>query len=352
MRVFVFVLLSFALHVAQAQTTSVENKGMGSNSSSTGIKGFKPQNVEITKDSNFDIGKIGGLGRIETADKFGKIWEVFRKSYALNSDGVFVESYGANTPNNAVTQNEFLYFVAENRPSLALTSTEKCARCSGRGRRTALFNGNAQGAESQIASVTCEDCQGLGKINLTETIKLSFSGKLPVRPSKEERQALAPKPTQVESEPTITTKGSQLLKNIDPHDERFIIFNETKAKAEAGDLDAEYKYAKYFEGKYPVNKDLKTCETMMHVLADKGYTQAYHELAQIHLRRAFTYTSAKTKIDSEELAECIKWKLIYGGPFIINQEVSESTEAEGKRRADTYLSLHPKKSGSASEQVK
>jgi hypothetical protein len=326
-----------------AQTSSGEVKGMGSNGDSPSRKGYKFQIVEVAKTSSFDIGKIGGLGRVETTEKFGRIWELFRKNYALNQDGVFVEAIGANTTSTPVTQNEFLHFVVENNPTVILSTTEKCSRCSGRGKRTALFNGNTQGAESQIGSVACEECLGFGKIKLIETIKLSLSGKLPARPSKEERQALAVKPTPPAQVIIVDKKGQQNLVNIEPNDERVIIFNEIKAKAARGDLDAEYKYATYFqEGKHPVTRDPKDFESKMHSLADKGYNEAYGQLAQIHLRRASSNLGGAMKIDPEEIAECIKWKLLYDGRITIHLEVSEATQAEGKRRADSYLVSHPK----------
>lgn len=338
--------LIFALIISLnlfAQTSSGEGKGMGAGNDSSSRKGFKFEITEVAKNYTFDIGKIGGYGRVETPEKFARIWELFRRNYALNSEGLFAETAGANTPNTAVTQNEFLYFVTENTPTVILTSTDKCARCSGKGRRTALFNGNGQGTESRISTVACEDCQGFGKISVVETIKLSFSGKLPVRPSKEDRQALAAKPIPVTAITISDKNGKKPEIKMDLSDERVIIFNEIKAKAASGDLDAEFKYAKYFEeGKYPVTRDTKAHESMMLTLAEKGYNQAFGVLARIHLDRSVTIVGRSRKIDPNEVAECIKWKLLFDGHFTVGFEVSEATQAEGKRRADSFLSSHTK----------
>lgn len=354
MRVIIFSLLLLAAERSDAQTPLGDGKGMGSNSSTSSSKGFKQQIVEVNKESNFDIAKVGGLGRPETADKFAKIWELFRKNYALSPEGVFGESFGANTPNNPITQNEFLYYISENSPTIILTSTIQCSRCTGRGKRTALFNGNAQGTESQIATITCEECMGLGKINFTETLKLKFTGKLPTRPSKEERQALAAKTPPSPSQVTIFDKMvKQTDASAQPNDERVIILNELKAKAAKGDLDAEYKFATYFQfGKYPINANPKVFESMMLTLAGKGYNEACRELASIHKERCYAYTGKTRKLIPEEIAECIKWKTLYKGYYTLNFEVSEATQSEGKRRAEAYLSAHPNLTEESAEVTK
>lgn len=353
MRVFIIYLLFLSILQSKAQNTETERKGMGSNSSSSLRKGFKQQVVEVNKDSTFDIAKIGGLGRPETTDKFAKIWELFRKNYTLNLEGVFVEAISANTPNSPITQNEFLHFIAENNPTIILTSTNPCTRCNGRGKRTALFNGNAQGTESQITTVVCEECMGLGKINLTETLKLTFSGKLPIRPTKEERQALAVKSPPTSPVIIFDKKTKQAESSGNPTDERVIILNELKAKAANGDLDAEFKYAKYFQfGKYPVNANQKVFESMMISLAGKGYNDAYRELASIHHERSLSGTGTTRKLIPEEIAECIKWKTLYKGQFYINFEVSEATQDEGRRRAEAYQAAHPNLSEESAGAIK
>ena len=341
MRIRLLPLMLLLPLIGASQSTPNEITGSGTGSSAR--KGFKTQHVEVSKEWNFDIGKIGGLGRPETAEKFAKIWDLFRKNYAFNTDGAFAESVGANTPNTPVTQNEFLYFVTENNPTVVLSSTEKCARCSGTGRRTALFNGNGQGEESQIASVKCIDCQGLGKISLTESIKLSFSGKLPARASKEERQALAVKPIPAGAITIVDKKITIKDTPIQPNDERILILNEIKAKASNGDLDAEYKYAKYFEyGKFPIKSDRKVFEKMLNSLAEKGYSNAFLELASIFRNRALSPDSGSRKMDPDTIAEYIKWKSLYGGEIETRFEVSEATQAEGQRRADEFRAAHPK----------
>ena len=130
---------------------------------------------------------------------------------------------------------------------------------------------------------------------------------------------------------------------IQPNDERILILNEIKAKASNGDLDAEFKYAKYFEyGKFPIKADRKVYEKMMNSLAEKGYNNAFQELASIFWNRAINPGPGFRKMDPETIAEYIKWKSLYDGEIGNRLEVSEATQAEGQRRADAFRAAHPK----------
>lgn len=208
----------------------------------------------ITSNHVFDLGRIGQPGRSENSIKFGQIWQAFRSQYALNGDGHFVPSETANTPAHKLTLNEFAHYVIESRPTISITFTEKCARCSGKRTRTGLVG-------TTISEVPCEECNVQGSIVKQENYSLLFSGNPPVRPSLDElikeglvapkkapiaaapMPAAAPRqntPKQPVPEPQTTEPARQV--ELTPEQQ----FAAAKSKAEAGNAQAQYELGLFY----------------------------------------------------------------------------------------------------------
>lgn len=223
----------------------------------------------ITNSATFDVGKVGQFGRtIETEQKFALIWQAFRESHAFNADGKFVPTNGANTPANKLALFEFAHYVAEARPAISINSIEKCVRCSGKKMRTGLTPAGA------VGEVPCEECNAYGSIAKQENFALIISGPLPPRPKladlvKEglvvEKKAVVvppatipfaeqnkPKPFAEMSRPKVDNptpapKPPERVVDIPVKEptpeERFL---SVKAKAEAGDSQAQYELALFY----------------------------------------------------------------------------------------------------------
>lgn len=127
-----------------------------------------------TKEIDFDVSKVGQLGRIETREKFQKIWMQFLVEYGLDSDGDFIKGSGTSPPTaDAYAQNAFIYFVASQRPTIVLQGVQICPACT-RGKKPGYVDG-------MVGEVACDKCRGSWEIKLTEKFHLSYSATLPPR---------------------------------------------------------------------------------------------------------------------------------------------------------------------------
>lgn len=73
-----------------------------------------------TVNKEFDLSKIGGLGREETMAMFEKIWREFRRTNQLAPDGNFFSTESPNTPDTLEAKARFYVFVKQNNPELTL----------------------------------------------------------------------------------------------------------------------------------------------------------------------------------------------------------------------------------------
>lgn len=129
------------------------------------------ENVQ-TKEIDFDVSKVGQLGRIETREKFQKIWNQFLLEYGLDSDGDFILGSGIRPPTaDTYAQNAFIYFVASHRPTIILKSVQICPACT-RGKKPGYVDG-------MVGEVACDKCRGNWEIKLTEKFHLTYSATLP-----------------------------------------------------------------------------------------------------------------------------------------------------------------------------
>lgn len=131
----------------------------------------KSENAQ-TKEVDFDIAKVGQLGRAETREKFQKVWTQFLSEYSLDEDGNFTTGPGTRPlATDAYAQNAFIYFVASQRPTIVLQSEQACPSCT-RGKKPGYVDG-------MVSEVVCDKCRGNWEIKLTERIHLSYSATLP-----------------------------------------------------------------------------------------------------------------------------------------------------------------------------
>ena len=215
----------------------------------------------VTSNATFDLGKIGHAGRlIETDQNFALIWKTFRESHSLSTGGRFIPANTANTPAHKLALYEFAHYVSESRPSITISSMVMCDRCGGKRMRTGFTPTGAVGV------VPCEDCNARGSIAKQDNYALIVTGPLPPRPTLEELikegllQAPAPKaptpppaPTPAPAPaapkmqaPAPVREPEVVVRELTPEDR----YRSAKAKAEAGDSQAQYELGLFYSQDY------------------------------------------------------------------------------------------------------
>lgn len=240
----------------------------------------------LTSNATFDLGKIGQFGRIETDQKFALIWQTFRETHSLSTAGRFVPANRANTPAHKLSLYEFAHYVSEARPAITITSMVRCERCSGKRMRTGFTPTGA------VGEVPCEDCNARGSFAKQENYALIVTGPLPQRPTLAEliKEGLVsvtaptpapPPPPPPTPTPTPTAyKEPEVVREQTP-DARF---RSAKAKAEAGDSQAQYELGLFYSQDYErvVAIDYFEAFTWTQKAALKNHRMAQRLLAKFH----------------------------------------------------------------------
>ena len=236
----------------------------------------------LNSSATFDLGKIGQFGRIETDQKFALIWQTFRESHALSTAGRFIPANRANTPAHKLTLYEFAHYVSESRPAIAITSMVRCERCSGKRMRTGFTPTGA------VGEVPCEDCNARGSFAKQENYALIVTGPLPQRPTLAELikeglvsvTAPTPTPTPAPAPAPAVYKEPDVVREQTP-DARF---RSAKAKAEAGDTQAQYELGLFYSQDYErvVAIDYFEAFTWTQKAAQKNHRMAQRLLAKFH----------------------------------------------------------------------
>jgi len=234
----------------------------------------------VTSNATFDLGKIGHAGRlVETDENFALIWKTFRETHSLSTAGRFVPANRANTPANKLALYEFAHYVSEARPVITITSMVMCNRCSGKRMRTGFTPAGAVGV------VPCEDCNARGSFAKLENYALIVTGPLPQRPTLAEliKEGLvsvtAPTPPPA---PTKTpVREPEVIVREQTPDARF---RSAKAKAEAGDAQAQYELGLFYSQDYErvVAIDYFEAFTWTQKAALKNHRMAQRLLAKFH----------------------------------------------------------------------
>lgn len=294
----------------------------------------------------FDLGRVGQPGRTETFVKFGQIWQTFRSQFALNKEGHFIPSETANTPAHKLALNEFAHYVIESRPTVTITFTEKCIRCSGKRTRPGLVG-------TTISEVPCEDCNYLGSVVKQENYSLTISGSLPARPTLDELikeglvapkvVAVTPPPPPVmaapEAKPIATPKPVPVAEpaqviELTP-EQRFAA---DKSKAEAGNSQAQYElglfYAQDHERVVPL--DYFEAFNWTQKAAAKNHRLAQYQLAKLHEQGKGTEKNLEEAIKlnrSAALLGCKQSQRWMGQIY--------HTTFQGSKKFDDYIKKDP-----------
>ena len=265
----------------------------------------------VTSNATFDLGKIGHAGRlIETDQNFALIWKTFRESHSLSTGGRFIPANTANTPAHKLALYEFAHYVSESRPSITISSMVMCDRCGGKRMRTGFTPTGAVGV------VPCEDCNARGSIAKQDNYALIVTGPLPPRPTLEELikegllQAPAPKaptpppaPTPAPAPaapkmqaPAPVREPEVVVRELTPEDR----YRSAKAKAEAGDSQAQYELGLFYSQDYErvVAIDYFEAFAWTQKAAQRNHRMAQRLLAKFHELGRGT---------DKNLEEAIKW---------------------------------------------
>ena len=270
----------------------------------------------VTKNATFDLGKIGHVGRIiETDQNFALIWKTFRESHSLSTGGRFVPANTANTPAHKLALHEFAYYVSESRPAITISSIVMCERCSGKRLRAGITPSGAVGV------VPCEDCNARGSIAKQDNYALIVTGPLPPRPTLDELikeglvAAPAPKapvpppapapavakaptpPPAPKMQPPAPVREPEVVVREQTPEGRF---RSAKAKAEAGDAQAQYELGLAYSQDYErvIAIDYFEAFTWTQKAAQKNHRMAQRLLAKFYEQGRGT---------DKNLESAIKW---------------------------------------------
>ncbi len=134
------------------------------------------------------------------------------------------------------------------------------------------------------------------------------------------------------------------------------VFKENLKKAQAGDPEAQCEIAQiYVDGNasLEVKADRKVAKSWYQKAANQGHEPAYLSLSKFHAIGANFYQAYGLN-QSDEIAESVKWDLLYRDKEIYPSlnwmygKMSESTKAEGERRAKAFRAEQAKKTQSPS----
>jgi len=265
----------------------------------------------VTSNATFDLGKIGHAGRlIETDQNFALIWKTFRESHSLSAGGRFIPTNTANTPAHKLALYEFAYYVSESRPAITISSIVMCERCGGKRMRTGFTPSGAVGV------VPCEDCNARGSIAKQDNYALIVTGALPPRPTLDELikeglvAAPAPKapvpppapkaptpPPAPKMQPPAPVKEPEVVVREQTPEDRF---RSAKAKAEAGDSQAQYELGLAYSQDYErvIAIDYFEAFTWTQKAAQKNHRMAQRLLAKFYEQGRGT---------DKNLESAIKW---------------------------------------------
>jgi TPR repeat protein len=134
------------------------------------------------------------------------------------------------------------------------------------------------------------------------------------------------------------------------------VFKENLKNAQAGEPKAQCEIAEiYVDGNASlgVKADRKVAKSWYQKAANQGYEPAFLSLSKFHAMGANFYQAYGLN-QSDEIAESVKWDLLYRDKEIYPSlnwmygKMSESTKADGERRAKAFRAEQAKKPQSPS----
>ena len=136
-----------------------------------------------------------------------------------------------------------------------------------------------------------------------------------------------------------------------PDNETTRAFREDLKKAEGGNPEAQCEIASIFatgNSSLGIKLDRNIARSWYLKAANQGYGPAFRRLSMLHANEAYM-CKTRGESESEEVAEHIKWELIarnkdeYPNRRWTFGNMSESTKAEGERRAKAFRDEQAKK---------
>lgn len=133
-------------------------------------------------------------------------------------------------------------------------------------------------------------------------------------------------------------------------------FKEDLKRAESGDPKAQCEIASIFAGgklALGIKADRKIAKSWYLKAANQGYAPVYYKLSMFHALEA-NECKARRVSESEDVAEHIKWMLVHRNKEEYPDRIwafgtmSESTKAEGERRAKAFRAEQVKRAQSPS----
>lgn len=129
---------------------------------------------------------------------------------------------------------------------------------------------------------------------------------------------------------------SQISTSSPQVDERTLKFSEMLAKAESGDALSQYEVGvAYSNGRYPAEKDEKKGREWIERAALAGHKSAAQDMAFWCLHQP------NGRTDANLVAERVKWFSVQSGSPYKSGDISETTLAEGHRRAAAIWKVYP-----------
>jgi len=128
-------------------------------------------------DAEFDLAKIGGIGRSETNALSQKIWTQFRQTHDFDGHSVFTDAEQGGCPDTPAARLAFAHYVKAQKPFIKFVDLQNCPKpgCV-KGSIETNINGFA-------SSIPCPTCEGTGKLGNVYNYTMLYSAELAPLPS-------------------------------------------------------------------------------------------------------------------------------------------------------------------------
>jgi hypothetical protein len=143
-------------------------------------------------DAEFDLAKIGAIGRPETNALSQKIWTQFRKTHDFDGHSVFTEAKQGACPDTPEARLAFAHYVKSQKPFIRFLDLQNCPK-PGCVKGRIEYNNNGF-----VSTMACQTCEGTGRLGNVFNYTMLYTAELsplpaPVRGARPE-EAVAPTP--------------------------------------------------------------------------------------------------------------------------------------------------------------
>jgi len=163
------ILIATAISLVFHSAVFAQSAGSPFGSQNADNPGYK---LKRTTNSDFDLAKVGGPGRVETVEMAEKIWKDFKSTHDFDGVSAFASADSGNCPESKLARHAFGHYVKTSTPSITLVDLQNCPihKCK-KGTVETVVNGFA-------TTLPCETCAGTGKLGNVYIFKMLYSAEI------------------------------------------------------------------------------------------------------------------------------------------------------------------------------